>query len=73
MNADALEAIAIAGGGESFEALDAGELLDAFGDLGGSVGRTTEDREIGSWFLAAGLFVAAAAALASIVWFARVP
>lgn len=73
VDAAALDQIAEVGGGVAFEALDAGELLDAFGDLGGSVGRTTEDREIGNWFLAAGLFIAAAAAVTSIIWFSRLP
>lgn len=73
VNAEALEAIAERGGGAFFEALTLDELRSAFGDLGSSVGRTTEAREIGRWFVAAGLVAAGLAALASIRWFARIP
>ncbi|MEO1062302.1 MAG: VWA domain-containing protein [Actinomycetota bacterium] len=73
VNAEALEAIAERGGGAFFEALTLDELRNAFGDLGSSVGRTTEAREVGWWFVAAGLIAAGLAALASIRWFARVP
>ena len=49
------------------------ELRDAFDDLGSSVGRRTEAREIGRWFVVGGLVVAGLAALGSIRWFARIP
>lgn len=73
VNAAALEAIAERGGGAFFEALTFDELRTAFDDLGSSVGRTTEPREVGRWFVVAGLVAAGLAALASIRWFARVP
>ena len=73
VNAAALEAIAERGGGAFFEALTFDELRNAFGDLGSSVGRTTEPREVGRWFVVVGLLAAGLAALASIRWFARVP
>jgi Ca-activated chloride channel family protein len=73
VNADALRSIAAAGDGVFFEAVTSDELAAAFGDLGSSVGRTTEQREIGTWFVAAGLVAAGAAALTSLRWGARLP
>ncbi|MEM8902313.1 MAG: VWA domain-containing protein [Actinomycetota bacterium] len=73
VNARALEAIAERGEGAFFEALTFDELRDAFDDLGSSVGRRTEAREIGRWFVVGGLVVAGLAALGSIRWFARIP
>ncbi len=71
VDADALRSIAEEGGGVFFEALTADELDDAFGDLGSSVGRTTEERDISTPFLAAGLVAAGLAAAASLWWFGR--
>ncbi|MEM9036453.1 MAG: VWA domain-containing protein [Actinomycetota bacterium] len=73
VNAEALRGLADAGGGVFFEALTTDELSAAFDDLGSSVGRTTEQREIGSWFLAPALVATGVAALASLRWFARLP
>lgn len=73
VNVPALRELADAGGGVFFEAATSAELSSAFDDLGSSVGRTTEQREIGSWFVATALVATAAAALASLRWFARLP
>lgn len=60
-------------GGDSFEAGSGDELREAYRELASSVGLTTEQREIGEWFVAAALAVLGAAAALSLRWSPRLP
>ena len=73
VNREALAALAEATHGSAFEAGTAKELREVYSDIGSSVGYTTEQREITSWFVGLGLFFALTAAAASLVWFSRLP
>ena len=68
-----LQAVAQATGGDYFEAGDAGELRDAYADIGSSVGYRTQAQDISARFIGVGLALAVLAALASLFWFARLP
>ena len=72
-NRAALRAIADDTNGSFFEAGSGDELRDVYEDIGSSVGYTRERREIGSWFVGAGLVLAAAAAAGSLLWSSRLP
>ena len=73
VNRPALAALAEATEGSAFEAGTAKELRQVYSDIGSSVGYTTEEREITSWFVGLGLFFALATAATSLVWFSRLP
>jgi Ca-activated chloride channel family protein len=68
-----LEALAEATGGSSFEAATGAELEEVYLDIGSSIGFEVEQREIGGWFLGLAFTLAVLAALASLLWFARLP
>ncbi len=69
----ALQSLADATSGSSYAAESDEELRDVYSDLQSSIGWTTETREITN--LVAGIALAAAllAALASLLWFSRLP
>ncbi|WP_084962538.1 VWA domain-containing protein [Thermoactinospora rubra] len=69
----ALESLAQTAGGGFYEAASGDELQAVYDDIGSSVGYRTERQEIWMWFVAAGLIMAAIAAAASMLWFARLP
>ncbi|MDP9019703.1 MAG: VWA domain-containing protein [Actinomycetota bacterium] len=68
-----LQALAEATGGSSFEAATGRQLEAVYQDIGSSIGFEVEQREIGGWFLGLAFVLAVLAALASLVWFARLP
>jgi Ca-activated chloride channel homolog len=70
---EALQSLAEATSGESYAAESDEQLRDVYSDLQSSIGWTTEPREITN--LVAGIALAAAllAALASLLWFSRLP
>jgi len=70
---DAMEEIAEATGGVSFEAESERELTAAYEDLGSSIGFETEQQPITEWFIGAALLLLLATAALSLVWFARLP
>lgn len=70
---DALEAIAVGTDGTFYEAATGEELSQVYGDIGSSIGYTTEEREITSWFVGAGLVVLFLTAGLSMAWFSRLP
>ena len=72
-NRPALEEIAEETGGSFFEAASGEELREVYEDIGSSVGRRPERREVSSWFVGLGLLLAAAAAAGSLAWSSRMP
>jgi Ca-activated chloride channel family protein len=70
---EALRTIAETTGGKVFEAASAEEIVSVFEDLGEGVGTRTEPREITDGLAIAALMTAAAAAVGSLAWFARIP
>jgi len=68
-----LQAVADATGGNYFEAGSAEELRSAYADIGSSVGFETETQDVSARFIGFGLVLALLAALASMLWFARLP
>lgn len=68
-----LQSVARTTGGHYFEAGDAGELRDAYSDIGSSIGYRTERQDVSARFIGAGLVFAVAAAALSLLWFARLP
>lgn len=73
VDGETLRSIADSTGGNYFEAGNAAELRDAYADIGSSVGYQTEVRDVSARFIGVGLALAALAALASLLWFARLP
>lgn len=69
----ALEKIANATGGKAFEATSGDELRSVYDNIGSSVGYTTEQRDVSDWFVAGSFALLLAAAVASQVWFSRLP
>lgn len=69
----AMEAIAEATGGVTFEAESEQELAAAYADLGSSVGFETEERPVTEWFIGAALVGLLGAAVMSLFWFSRLP
>lgn len=68
-----MRAIARATGGKTYTAQSSGKLSNVYNNLGSSIGRKTELREITSWFAAgAAVFLVAALALAR-AWEGRLP
>ena len=68
-----MRSIAEQTGGISFEAESEQELTAAYEDLGSSIGFETEQRPITEWFIGAALAAMLAAAVLSLLWFARLP
>lgn len=73
VNEEALEAIADATNGESFEAASEEELKSVYENIGSSVGYVTEFHEIGRWFVGAGLLFLLGSSALSLLWFQRLP
>jgi Ca-activated chloride channel family protein len=69
----AMEQIADATGGVSFEAESEQELEAAYADLGSSIGFETEERPVTEWFIGAAMVGLFGAAVLSLLWFARLP
>ncbi|HEY7486737.1 MAG TPA: VWA domain-containing protein [Streptosporangiaceae bacterium] len=69
----ALERIAQTTSGRFYEAATGDELRQVYEDIGSSVGYRVEQREIWAWFIGAGLVLACAAAVGSLLWFSRLP
>lgn len=69
----AMRDIAEQTGGISFEAESEQELTAAYEDLGSSIGFEVEQRPITEWFIGAALAALLAAAVLSLLWFARLP
>jgi Ca-activated chloride channel family protein len=70
---ETLQAIARLTGGEFTWARTAGELSDAYADLGGRLGRTRQDTEVTAAFVAAGAVALLLAALSGALWSPRLP
>lgn len=68
-----LQEIADATGGEFYEAATGDELEAVYDDIGSSVGYTTEEQEITSWFVGAALLVLFVTTTLSLAWFSRLP
>lgn len=70
---DALATIADITAGATFTAATADQLEQVYGDIGSSLGYETEQREVGTWFLGAGLVPLLLAATGSLLWSSRLP
>ncbi|HEV2766140.1 MAG TPA: VWA domain-containing protein, partial [Acidimicrobiales bacterium] len=68
-----LRALAEFTGGSAFQAATGEQLEAVYQDIGSSIGFQVEQREIGGWFVGLAFVVAVLAALASLVWFSRLP
>jgi len=69
----ALQRLAAATGGSAFAAESGEELAAVYDDIGGQVGTTTESREITPAVTGVALGLLVAAAVASLLWTARLP
>jgi Ca-activated chloride channel homolog len=70
---EALQSLAEATSGESYAAESDEQLRDVYSDLQSSIGWTTEPREITNLVAGIALVAALLAALASLLWFSRLP
>ncbi|WP_328523822.1 VWA domain-containing protein [Kribbella sp. NBC_00359] len=70
---EALQGLADATDGSSYSAASDQQLRDVYSDLQSSIGWTTEAREITNLVAGAALAAALLAALASLLWFSRLP
>jgi Ca-activated chloride channel family protein len=68
----AMAAIASAAGGQTFTAQSADQLKSVYGQIGRVVGYDVHRHEITAWFTGIALVVAAAAAVASLLWTQRI-
>lgn len=73
VNQAKLDELAEATGGRSFAAATGEELGSIYEDIGSAVGFDTEEREVGRWFVTAGLVLAALSALATLAVGSRFP
>lgn len=69
----ALEDIAATADGNYYSAVTAEELEQIYIDIGSSIGFTTEDREITSWFVGGALAALLGTGALSLLWFSRLP
>ncbi|WP_412518753.1 VWA domain-containing protein [Actinomadura madurae] len=69
----ALERLARDAGGRHYQAASGDELRGVYEDIGSSIGYRVEQREIWTWFVAAGLLLSCAVAAGSLLWFSRLP
>ncbi|MBB6171823.1 Ca-activated chloride channel family protein [Nocardiopsis mwathae] len=69
----ALERLAQATDGHFYEAESGDELTGVYEDIGSSLGSETVHQEVVTWFVLAALLLAFATALASLLWFQRLP
>jgi Ca-activated chloride channel homolog len=70
---EALNSIAEYTDGRFYEATSEGELRDVYATIGSSIGFTTTDTEVTSWFVGAALLALFAAGGISLAWFSRLP
>lgn len=70
---ETLARIAEATGGQAFDARDAGRLNEVYGELGSTVGREDEEREVTVAFVAAGAALLLAAGAFAGAWMPRLP
>ncbi|MFI7064624.1 VWA domain-containing protein [Kribbella sp. NPDC050124] len=70
---EALQSLAEATNGDFYEAESDEQLRDVYSDLQSSIGWTTEPREITNLVAGIALVTALLAALASLLWFSRLP
>jgi Ca-activated chloride channel family protein len=70
---EALQSLAEATNGEAYAAESDEQLRDVYSDLQSSIGWTTEPREITNLVAGIALVAALLAALASLLWFSRLP
>jgi Ca-activated chloride channel homolog len=68
VNHEQLQGIADDTGGTYHAAASAGDISDAYRDIGSQIGYTTERREITTWLVGTGLLLAFAAAGLSLLW-----
>jgi Ca-activated chloride channel family protein len=73
VDGETLRAVAEQAAGSYHEAASAGELRAVYEDINTTVGFTTETQDVSARFIGVGLALAALAAIASMVWFARLP
>jgi Ca-activated chloride channel family protein len=73
VDVQALADLAEATGGRAYTAESADELNEVYEDIGAAVGTTTELQEVTARVTGLGLLAAFAAAVASLVWAARLP
>jgi Ca-activated chloride channel family protein len=73
VDTEALQGLADATSGEFYEAASDEQLRDVYSDLQSSIGWTTEPREITNLVAGGALAAALLAALASLLWFSRLP
>lgn len=73
VNVDKLRTIAEGTDGTFFEAASAQELADVYADIGSSIGYETQQREVGTWFVAGAMIALFAAGAFSLLWFSRLP
>jgi Ca-activated chloride channel family protein len=73
VDGETLAAVAEQTGGNYHEAGTGAELRAVYEDIGTSVGYTTERSDVSARFIGVGLLFAMAAALASMLWFSRLP
>ena len=70
---ESLASIADTTGGTFYEASTEGELRDVYETIGTSVGYTTVDVEISTWFVGGALLALLVAGGFSLAWFSRLP
>ncbi len=68
-----LETIAEATQGKFYAAASEAQLSAVYQNIGSSVGYTTEQVEITTWFIAGSILLLVAAGTMSLVWFSRLP
>jgi Ca-activated chloride channel family protein len=73
VNRDALREISERTEGRFFEARSAEQLSAVYSDLGTAISSRTEQREVTTWFVGAGLVLGLAASAGSLVWMSRLP
>ncbi|MDG4824170.1 VWA domain-containing protein [Asanoa sp. WMMD1127] len=73
VDGETLEAVAEQAAGRYHEAGSADELRAVYDDINTTVGFTTQTQDVSARFIGIALVLAALAAIASMVWFARLP
>jgi Ca-activated chloride channel family protein len=68
-----LQEVATATGGRAYEAASGEELREVYEDIGSSVGYRLVKQDVTARYVGFGLIVAFAAAVASLLWFSRLP
>lgn len=72
VDGDALHKIASQTNGKFYTAVTASQLKNVYKDLGSSVGKRTEARDVTRWFLGIGLIVVLASVCVSLLWTGRI-